>query len=322
MAALGVAVLGADRLGTDAETILALAALAAGGALLMRHRPGVALLTLTVIAIALLRAERTGEIYAERTFFGVSRVQETEQFHELISGTTMHGRQALDDPDGRRPLAYYAVGGPISQVLDAARSSAALDVGVIGLGAGSLAAYGRSGDHFTFYEIDPAVIRIAQDPALFSFLSSSTARIDVQLGDGRKLVERARGAPHGLLVIDAFSSDAIPVHLLTREAVQVYRSHLQAQGVVAIHVSNRFFDLVPALAALARDAGWDALVNGWNPPADAPAGAAPTTWVVLGPPGGLLDELDSNDGWASPVADGAVWTDDHADLLATLEVTR
>jgi hypothetical protein len=168
-----------------------------------------------------------------------------------------------------------------------------------------------------FYEIDPAVVAIAGDPTLFTYLDDAAGAVDVEVGDGRLLLEQAEGRRHDLLVLDAFSSDAIPVHLLTREAFALYADRLAPDGVVAVHVSSRFFDLAPVVAALAADAGFDVVQLEHDAVDDELA--QPSHWVVATRDGETLDGLRAAD-WNAPVPGAAVWTDDHADLLGTLRL--
>ena len=154
------------------------------------------------------------------------------------------------------PLSYYHRKGPVGDVFDAANRSGRLtDVGIIGLGAGTIATYARPGQNFTFYEIDPAVERIARDPRYFTFLSDCRGNCDVVLGDGRLTMAAAPDRHFDLIVLDAFSSDAIPTHLLTRQAIDMYLSKLKPDGLLVFHVSNLFFTLEPLLANTAASKG-------------------------------------------------------------------
>jgi hypothetical protein len=207
----------------------------------------------------------------DRSFFGVLSVQNdvdltgggdpevlpdgtTPVFHRLVHGTTLHGLQQTQPPSDE-PMTYYHRTGPIGQVF--AADTPAVTRGrfaFVGLGSGSLAAYGRPGQNITFYEIDPAVVRIASDRRYFTYVSDCKAKLDVVLGDARlKLEDHARPGEYGLIVVDAFSSDAIPIHLLTKEAVQLYFDRLADDGIVALHLSNRYLDLPRVVSALVRD---------------------------------------------------------------------
>jgi hypothetical protein len=213
------------------------------------------------------------------------------------------------------PLTYYHQSGPIGQVMHALEGDPRLDrVGFVGLGAGSLAYYSQPGQRWTFYEIDPSVIRIARDPRLFTFLRDARGTIDVVEGDGR-LQLAASDATFGLLVLDAFGSDAIPLHLLTRQAMQIYRQRMQPHGIVALHVSNNYLDLEPVLANLARDADppWSCHVRNdqFLTDEDREAGKFPSVWIVLAARDEDLPAALRTYPWrrASPRDDLPVWTD-------------
>jgi hypothetical protein len=167
-----------------------------------------------------------------------------------------------------------------------------------------------------YFEIDPVVIDVATTPSYFGFLSESRADIDIREGDGRQGVTAAAES-FDILFVDAFSSDAIPVHLITREAIDEYRRHLSATGVIAIHISNRFFDLGPVLGRVADELGLDARLQLHTPdPRDVVAEAS--RWVLIGPPdavGAVVDER-----WAPLPTDGPLWTDDYSNLLAVLNL--
>src|SRR5207244_3866864 len=179
-------------------------------------------------------------LHTERTFYGVLRVvQGPRHQHVFVHGTTIHGIENFAPGRLDVPLSYYSRQGPIGQVFEEL-GPRLHDVGAVGLGSGALAAYGRPGDRVTFYELDPAVARIASNPRWFTYLRDSRADVRIVVGDGR--LELAAAPDHGydLLVLDAFSSDSVPVHLLTREAVELYLSKLRPDGLVAFHVTNRY----------------------------------------------------------------------------------
>jgi SAM-dependent methyltransferase len=264
----------------------------------------------------------------ERNFFGVLRVTEDAQgrYRRLVHGTTIHGQQSLDPARSRQPLTYYHRTGPIGQVLDAfAAGPARPDVAVVGLGAGTLASYATADQHWTFYEIDPAVVRIARDPRHFTYLKDCRARTcDVILGDARLRLQEAPESGHGLIILDAFSSDAIPVHLLTREALRIYRDKLADGGVIAFHISNRHIDLAPVLDALARDAGLVARVRSDLDlsPEQVADGKLPSVWVVIAARGADLGALAEDPRWREPRSHPgeAVWTDDFSNIIKHLMI--
>jgi hypothetical protein len=257
-------------------------------------------------------------VYQERSFFGVHRVAvEPGGGHVLVHGNTVHGLQRFGPGERGVPRMYYHRTGPAGKVFQRLLERGdRRPVAVVGLGAGSLAAYGQAGQEFTFYEIDPAVIRIASDPALFTFLADSLADIRLVPGDARLTLAKAPAHQYGLIVIDAFSSDAIPTHLLTREALEVYLSKLADDGLLLFHVSNRYLDLAPVLAVLAADAGLEGQI--YNDLAVGSAakaeGKLPSQWVLLTRhaaqrmPPGLWEPLRPRPG-------ARVWTDDYCDQL-------
>ena len=260
-------------------------------------------------------AEPNPTLDAERTFFGVHRVfEDGHGRHVLANGTTTHGMQDPTDPG--TPLGYYHPDGPIGDLFVSGADAPARDVAVVGLGSGALAAYGRPGDTFTYFEIDPAVARIASDPTLFTYLRDSEADTDIVLGDGRLSLERTDEI-YDVMVLDAFSSDAIPVHLLTAQAVQEYLGHLRANGVLAVHISNRYFDLAPVVSRLAETFGLAAVGRLDAPsPEQIDAGHWSSIWVVLAPDPGALSGLTADHGWGPlPAPEGRLWTDDYSDLL-------
>jgi hypothetical protein len=256
-----------------------------------------------------------------RTFYGERRVVEDGAGrHALLAGTTVQGIQHFRRVELRtEPIGYYYRGGPLADVVGAAQaSSPSARIDVIGLGVGALAALGRPADSLTFVEIDPAVVAIARDPGLFTYLADATARIEVVVGDGRLGLASRPAASADLVVIDAFNSDAVPVHLLTREAIELYLGRLRAGGIVAFNVSNRFVDLEPVLAAAARDLGLSGLARVDEPSLDL-IDADSSHVVVLARVPGDLAGLVGRPGWRAIVqpADRA-WTDRYSDLLGAL----
>ena len=260
-------------------------------------------------------------LHAARSFFGIHRVtlDPTGTSHLLLHGTTLHGSQSLDPARRLEPLAYFHRDGPIGQVF-ATRStlSVAGPIAVVGLGTGSLACHGRPGERWTFYEIDPVVERIARDPRYFTFLRDCPPEIGVVLGDARLTLPRAPRAHYRLIVLDAYSSDAPPVHLLTREALGVYLDRLTPGGLLAFNISNRHLDLEPVLGSLAREAGLVARIQRDVVGAEARAlGRTPSTWLIMVRGTADLGPLGGDPRWRPARAAPGVraWTDDFAALL-------
>src|SRR5438270_1753094 len=193
-------------------------------------------------------------------------------------------------------------------------------VGVIGLGTGTLAAYGRGGDVYRFYDIDPHVVALATSE--FSFLADSAARIEISLGDARLTLEREPPQGFDVLAVDAFSSDAIPVHLITREALGVYLRHVRPHGIVAFHVSNRFLDLVPVVARIAREHGVHAVVVRDEPDDDDDSLRSKSDWVLVSRDAAALQGQAIVDAGAEPAEDRPdwrTWTDDYSNLIQILK---
>ncbi|CAN5894031.1 hypothetical protein BH23ACT12_BH23ACT12_22330 [soil metagenome] len=274
-----------------------------------------------VIVGAGLAAAQSPVLFSDRTFFGVQQVlgDEGGRFHRLMHGTTLHGLQSTDPMLKMEPLSYYHRDSPVGQVFTELPAADAPNIGVIGLGTGSLACYARPDQKWTFFEIDPAMERIARDPELFSFLADCPGRHKVVLGDARLSLEDVPDGHYGVLVVDAFNSDSIPVHLITREAVQLYMQKLAPGGVLAVHISNRYLDLAPVVGNLAWDLGLTSLY-GWDVQTleNLAQGKSASNWVVLAGSLSDLNALDDNLQWHSLVAEpGArVWTDDFSDVFS------
>ena len=264
-------------------------------------------------------------LYRARSFFGVShvRVYPTERLVLLFSGTTNHGAQSRDPARRLEPLSYYHRTGPIGQVFSSLPHTDTPTVAVVGLGTGSLACYGRRGQHFTFYEIDPTVVSIASDQRYFTFLQRCPPDIRVVLGDGRLSLAGAPDASYGLIVLDAFSSDAIPSHLLTREALHLYLNKLAASGLLVFHISNNRLDLEPVVANLAHDSQLVALTQFDErvSPDEARAGKAPSHWIVLARRWENLRALARDGRWhALPArSDKTLWSDDFSNILEVIK---
>jgi len=261
-------------------------------------------------------------LLAERNFFGTLRVTEDvgddQQQHWLYHGTTIHGRQSLALDRHCEPLSYYHREGPLGQVFKSFDTQPANgNVAIVGLGTGATAAYTRAGQNWTFYEINPAVVAIARDPAYFTYLTyCANAPVAVALGDARLQLHHAPPAHYGLIVLDAFSSDAIPVHLMTVEALDLYLSKLAAGGLLVFHISNRSLDLHPVVADLARARNLRAL--GFDDTArNQPGGKEPSQWVVLARRPEDLQTLVADTRWRTLEGRPGrpVWSDDFSNIV-------
>jgi len=281
-------------------------------------------LAAVVIASTVYPAEIGTVEHADRNFFGVHRVLRDDRhgFRWLTHGVTVHGGQPLGDTLVPHPLTYFTPSGPIGDVFRVfIPAHPGGHVGVIGLGAGAMMYYGVPGQAWTFFEIDPAVTAIAENPRYFRFLPRARTRYRVVGGDARLSLARDSTTVYDLLVLDAFASDAIPTHLLTREAVQLYLSRLTPGGLLVLHISNRFFDLGPVVAGLAKDAGLASLHRVDSDPDDTEfSGKFGSHWAVLARDPAALAPLRAFRDWV-PITGGErlrVWTDDYSSVLPLL----
>ncbi|MBW3578714.1 MAG: fused MFS/spermidine synthase [Actinobacteria bacterium] len=255
--------------------------------LVAERRPAAFAVGVSVV-LATAMPVSTDALRTERTFFGVARVEAEGDQHVLVHGTTIHGSQDRRPGQVTVPQSYYHPTSPIGEVFAVYGQRPVTDnVAILGLGTGALAGYGRDGQAFTFYEIDQAIVDIATDPQLFSYLSDTAADVDIVLGDGRSALADAPDRHYGIIVVDVFSSDAIPVHLLTAEAVQMYRSKLAPGGVLAFHTSNRHIDLEPVVAGVAAHLGLTGVVR--SDAGDPVRGRL--NWVVLAESAQVLESL-------------------------------
>jgi len=261
-----------------------------------------------------------------RNFYGAVRVYRVGPAKVLANGRTLHGAQ-LDPPNDKVPVTYYGKTSGIGAVLQnhPRRSipGANLRVGLVGLGAGTLAAYGKTGDYFRYYEINPQVVKLSSDPQpVFTYLRDSAARVDVEQGDARLLLEQELESGHmqkfDVLVLDAFSGDAIPVHLLTKEAFETYWKCVDSEGgIIAVHVTSRHVNLLPVLQ------GADAYFHGDLvydvKPAKYPY--EPNTWVLLARHSGVLEIKGVERKAFPPESDASpvLWTDDYSSIVGLIK---
>ncbi len=271
------------------------------------------------------QTQESTNILHTRSFYGVLRVRTKPDtpFRRLMHGNTLHGFQAWADPELRKlPSSYYYPTGPIGDLFALPwPQGMPMRAGFVGLGAGSLAAYSKDkSQHFTFYEIDQEVINIAFDPRYFTFTTDSRATVDSVAGDARLSLVKEPDSTFDLLVLDAFSSDAIPVHLLTVEAGKLYRSKLKPTGVMAFHITNRYLDLRGPLGALAKQLGVVAMYRNDTlqdaTPGELNTGRLSCKWVVMGTPGPWVGMLRAMK-WEriDDTATARAWTDDFSDVL-------
>ncbi len=292
----------------------------------LRRRPLRFSLSLAAVIVAAATVTGVGRttLHAERNFFGVLRVlsDHHREMHSFLHGSTVHGRQVTSGGQRCEPLSYYHREGPFGRIVTQFHdSNSGGNVGIIGLGTGATISYARPNEKWTFYEINPAVVSIAKSPQYFTYLSEcAAAPVEMVLGDARLKLHNAPDQSYNLLVLDAFSSDSIPVHLMTQQALDLYLAKLAPGGMLVFHISNRNLDLTEVVADLAQSRGISALsMLDLTPP--QPNGKDPSHWVVL-----TRDSTDygalANDPTAKRmVSNGAddVWTDDFSNILSVFK---
>ncbi|WP_273417802.1 spermidine synthase [Hyphomonas adhaerens] len=278
----------------------------------------------TAAAFILAGASHANHVVAgERGFFGMVRAIDIngENLRIMAHGTTNHGSQRLHETGGHpTPLTYYHAEAPIGQVFTALAPE--LDtVGVVGLGVGSVACYRQPGQTYSFFEIDPVVVHMAKDPSLFTFLSDCAPDERIVLGDARITLGDEPAGEFDLLLLDAFSSDAIPAHLLTREAMALYLSRLSDDGIILFHISNRHMNLAPVVARTGASEGAAMLQQFFvsNPDDPAQEGASSSLVVMLARTPEALDRFRADPRWTPLEADsGRPWSDDYSNIVGTL----
>ncbi len=291
---------------------------------------GMAILAVTAVFFCTLfvlerASTRLGVVAVRRNFYGIMRVVETGSVRRLVHASTMHGAQYRDYGRRRVTTTYYTEDSGVGIALRgcAARKPAGLRVGAVGLGAGTIAAYGRTGDYYCFYEINPANLELAVGPdALFSYVGDSRARVDVKLGDARLLLEREPSEAFDVLVLDAFSGGSTPVHLLTIEAFNIYLRCLKPGGVLAVHLTNKYLDLEPVVWKVAGALGLSC-VDIYSRAVETRASSA--DWMLLSRDADLLGQLTLGNRAATtrpsgPVVLGRAWTDDNNSVLRLIRL--
>jgi len=278
--------------------------------------------------VAFFRFLRADVVLMQRNFYGTLRVRQVgkgdQQVRRLLHGVILHGEQLTSGADRMEPGSYYARSSGVGRaILAAQRRQPAVRLGVIGLGTGTLSAYGRRGDLVRFYEIDPDVVAIAHRE--FTYLAQTPAQVQIAIGDARLSLQRelaqGRAPRYDVLAVDAFSGDSIPVHLLTRQALQMYARCVTDTGIVAVHISNRFLDLKPVLANLAADLGLSARLVSDDP--DDDARAFRSDWVLLAAREDAFDQPEFASAVAPIAPDPSVgaWTDQFNNLLRIVKST-
>lgn len=302
---------------------------AAVGALSFSRRPvrfGLGVASLVALTVFLDLYDEDA-IARDRSFYGTLSVQVEREprAHRLLHGTTLHGAQVFTPELREAPAGYYSRRGPVGDVVEVLRGSSGVgtdDVGIVGLGAGAMTCYARPGERWTYFEIDPMVVRWARDTAYFTYLHDCGDEVEIVVGDGRRTLRDVEDGSLDLLVLDAFSSDAIPVHLLTQEAVELYRRKLAEGGVLLFNISNRYVELRHVLARLAGEADMVALTRGHGVPDDVAERRQiyGSRWLLVAADrrwGTWLAE----GGWrqVNPEPGTPLWTDDHSNVLSVLK---
>lgn len=314
----------------------ALAFIAAGAVLSIGRRMPFAMhFTALLLALGGWQTLKVSTVEAARTrsFFGIYTVKadSARMIRQLEHGTTLHGVQSLVPGFETTPQSYYSLGSGISEAVTSlpALSGRFAKVGFVGLGAGSLACYAQAGQGWSAFEIDTAVVDIARDDRLFTYLSNCAPDLRIVVGDARLTLGKEAPDSYDLLAIDAFSSDAIPLHLMTREAFDVYGRALKPDGLLVVHISNRHVDLEPVVAAIATDMGWAARVRDFTPREQRLPGINYTRsiWVLLTPTETRMQEFLAQSptgasGWAVLRTKPGLtpWTDDFASIIPVLRM--
>lgn len=260
------------------------------------------------------------QLAMHRNFYGVLSVsrqvdpQSGEATRNIVHGRIIHGSQWESEDKLDQPTTYYTRESGVGKALAIHANDRPRRIGVVGLGAGTLAAYGQPGDLIRFYEINPVVIDFARD--YFTFLRDTTASVELILGDARLMLEREAPQQYDILVLDAFSGDAIPVHLLTSEAMELYDSHLSSDGILAFHISNMYFDLTPIVEGLARNQAYHSRVI--LSQRNLQQSASRSLWVLLSKEPSSLSKLCESDDVPAPRGKPVLWTDDRNNLFEAL----
>jgi Flp pilus assembly protein TadD/spermidine synthase len=311
---------------------LAIMGLAAACALLLARRPIIFGLAVAAVATVGIWTVQTGlqALHAERSFFGILRVEYDSLWntHQLIHGTTTHGIQSLYADQRKEAQGYYHRFGPLGEIFAALKPRRPLtEVGILGLGTGGIATYAEPGEQFTFYEIDPAIERIARNPEYFTYLADCRGKPpEVILGDAGLMLKYGPKRDFDLLILDVFTSDSVPAHLLTSEALKLYCSHLRPHGMLAFHISSRYFNFEPVLGRLAADAKPGLTARIWRDDSEEKkrtmplAGWYSSTWLVMARSPDDLGALVHTPHWIVPQCDpGPAWSNDFSNIVGTMQ---
>lgn len=301
---------------------LAMFGLAALVAIGLRRQLPAAAIAAGLVTVAGVYLIPNGDLLRDRSFFGTHRVFDGQGLRQYANGTTLHGAERLQDFAAGRPEPqfYYHPNAPMAQVLTSGQGRGAARVGIVGLGAGALACYRGKGQDWTFYEIDTVVDRIARDARFFTFLSACAPDAPTLLGDARMVLAQETGAPsYDILVIDAYGSDAVPIHLTTHEAMQLYLDRLSPEGILVYHISNRYYAIDRPLGRSAAALGLVARIQAYRGNSSEDPGDTASRVAIFARNEAALGALADDARWQPLGADGGpVWTDDFANLLSIL----
>lgn len=319
------------RISYDWQVVFQAALISIVALMLLQRRNPASMFGFVVLAFVFSSSWQPGQksLETSRSFFGVHRVVGSAdgQYRLLFHGTTIHGVERIRNADGTpvtgraEPLVYYYRGGPISETILATREALQkpISLAAVGLGAGSVACYREKNENWTFFEIDPEVVRLARDPQRFRFLSTCAPDMPIVLGDAR-LTLTASPEQYDVILLDAFSSDAIPAHLLTREAIAGYLARLKPKGIIVLHISNRHLELSRIAAAVGAAEGLVAMQKFDRAPTNFAEDYKSSAQVaVLARSWSDLAHLTARTGWEPVAADGVTpWTDDYSDLISAM----
>ncbi len=276
---------------------------------------------LAIVWLSVWTSLSNKQIVAKRNFYGVLSVANSHDpktgayMRDLVHGRIVHGSQFQANESKQKPTAYYTESSGVGIALQNHRPNRPRHIGVVGLGAGTLATYGKAGDRFRFYEINDDVIALAKK--YFSFLESTPSSVELLLGDARLTLEREAPQAFDVLVLDAFSGDAIPVHLLTREAMEIYCRHLKEGGILAIHISNLYFDLKSIVNGLAQNASLQFSIV--SDEGTAYPGGLKSCWAILSNERAAIDLALGHAATMPPAGRPVFWTDDNSNLFEVLK---
>lgn len=310
-----------ERLGIDA-LVLTMGILLLISLFVFRNGAAQRFLCTSVVLVIGLVLTNVDSQFKDRSFFGTHLVRDDDQVRIYTNGTTVHGAQNIADLATNlrpTPLYYYHPMGPMAQVLTSNRVRGGVDIGIVGLGVGSLACYGVPGQKWQFYEIDTMVDQVARDPSLFTFVSHCAPNAPTHIGDARVVLRQQADVQYDVLVIDAYSSDAVPVHLTTIEALALYRDRVKPGGIIMFHISNRYYDISRPLGRSAEALGLTARIQDYRGDPDDSTNS-PSTVVIMSDKLQSLATFSADDNWEELTSDGGrIWTDDYANLLSILD---